>query len=279
MLQALLYILSGIIQGLLEWIPVSSKSNLVIFLMNFGNLNLSQSFNVAMMLHLGTVLAAIIYFRKEIASLLRLDVIIGMFTSDLKYRQHRNESIYLKFITITVILTFLIMGPIYLLARNHLDSINAGIVLLFVGVILVIVGLVQYLSRKNTRREATLSGRNAGILGFFQGLTIIPGVSRSGITTSVLLFEGFTPEKAFKISFLLSIPTVVIGEIGLMIINGFVFTKYILLGIIFSFIVGYLMIDVILRIAKKVDFSYFCMGLGIIYVLIYLGAIIFNFTL
>ncbi len=279
MLETVLYILSGIIQGLLEWVPVSSKSNLVIFLMNFGGMNLSQAFNVAIMLHVGTVLAAIIYFRKEIFSLLRYEVVAGVFSNDLKFRQHKDESKYLKFIAITVILTFLVMGPIYLLAKDHLATINASIVILLVGVLLVIIGVVQYISRRSNKQEATLSGKNASILGFFQGLTIIPGISRSGMTTSVLLFEGFTPEKAFRISFLLSIPVVLIGELGLIIINGFIFTKLILLGIIISFIVGYIMIDVILKIVKKIDFSYLCIGLGIIYVLIYLSSLIFNFTL
>ena len=279
MIEAILYVLSGIIQGLLEWVPVSSKSNLVIFLMNFGGMNLSEAFNVAIMLHVGTVLAAIIYFRKDISNLLRFESIAGVFSNDLKFRQYKDESKYLKFIIIAVFLTFLIMGPLYLLAKDHLASINASIVLLLVGVLLVIIGIVQYASRRSNRQEATLSGKNASILGLFQGLTIIPGISRSGMTTSVLLFEGFTPENAFKISFLLSIPVVLIGEIGLIIINGFIFTKFILLGIIISFIVGYIMIDVILKIVKKIDFSYLCMGLGMIYIFIYLSSLIFNFIL
>jgi len=279
MIEATLYILSGIIQGLLEWVPVSSKSNLVIFLMNFGGLNLSEAFNIAIMLHVGTVLAAIIYFRKEISSLLRFESIAGVFSNDLKFRQYKDESKYLKFIIIGVFLTFLIMGPLYLLAKDHLATIDASIVLLLVGILLVIIGVIQYASRRSKPQDASLSGKNASILGVFQGLTIIPGISRSGMTTSVLLFEGFTPEKAFRISFLLSIPVVLIGEIGLMIINGFIFTKFILLGIIISFIVGYIMIDVILRIVKKIDFSYLCIGLGIIYVLIYVSSLIFNFTL
>jgi len=176
---------------------------------------------------------------------------------------------YLKFILIAVILTFLIMGPIYLFAKNSLDSIDASLVLLGIGVLLVIVGLFQYYSRKSKEQSLNYSNKNATWLGLAQGLTIIPGISRSGTTTSVLLFEGFNPTDAFKISFLLSIPTVIIGEIGLAILNGFIFNKFILLGIIVSFIVGYIMIDVIIRIAKKVDFSYFCIGLGVIYVLIY----------
>ena len=210
---------------------------------------------------------------------LRLESIAGVFSNDLKFRQYKDESKYLKFIIIAVFLTFLIMGPLYLLAKDHLAAINASIVLLLVGVLLVIIGVVQYASRRSNRQEATLSGKNASILGLFQGLTIIPGISRSGMTTSVLLFEGFTPENAFKISFLLSIPVVLIGEIGLIIINGFIFTKFILLGIIISFIVGYIMIDVILKIVKKIDFSYLCMGLGMIYIFIYLSSLIFNFIL
>lgn len=269
MIQTLLYILAGFIQGLLEWIPVSSKSNLVLFFMNFSGMNLTTAFNVAIMLHIGTVLAAIIYFRKEIKVFLKSDVICGVFSHNLKYHNYKDESKYLKFILIAVILTFLIMGPIYLFAKNSLDSIDASLVLLGIGVLLVIVGLFQYYSRKSKEQSLNYSNKNATWLGLAQGLTIIPGISRSGTTTSVLLFEGFNPTDAFKISFLLSIPTVIIGEIGLAILNGFIFNKFILLGIIVSFIVGYIMIDVIIRIAKKVDFSYFCIGLGVIYVLIY----------
>jgi len=91
MIQTLLYILAGFIQGLLEWIPVSSKSNLVLFFMNFSGMNLTTAFNVAIMLHIGTVLAAIIYFRKEIKVFLKSDVICGVFSHNLKYHNYKDE--------------------------------------------------------------------------------------------------------------------------------------------------------------------------------------------
>jgi len=279
MIQTLLYIFAGIIQGLLEWIPVSSKSNLVIFFMHFSSMNLTTIFSITIMLHIGTVLAAIVYFREEISTFLKSEVIYGVFSKNLKYHNYKEESNYLKFILISVFFTFLIMGPIYLFARNSLDNLDASIVLLGIGILLFIIGLVQYLSRKSKERQVNYSTKNATVLGLFQGLTIIPGISRSGATTSVLLFQGYSPADAFKISFLLSIPTVLIGEIGFAILNGIVFNKFILLGIVVSFIVGYIMIDVVLKIAKKVNFSYFCMGLGIVYVLIYVSSLIFNFVL
>ncbi len=279
MIQTLLYILAGIIQGLLEWIPVSSKSNLVIFFMHFSSMNLTTIFSITIMLHIGTVLAAIIYFRKEISTFLKSEVIYGVFSKNLKYHNYKEESNYLRFIIISVFLTFLIMGPIYLFARNSLDKLDASIVLLGIGILLFIIGLVQYVSRRSKERQVNYSTKNATVLGLVQGLTIIPGISRSGATTSVLLFQGYNPTDAFKISFLLSIPTVLIGEVGFAILNGIVFNKFILLGIAVSFIVGYIMIDVVLKIAKKVNFSYFCMGLGVFYVLLYVSSLIFNFVL
>jgi len=279
MIQILLYFFAGIIQGVLEWIPVSSKSNLVIYFMHFSEMNLSTAFNITMMLHIGTVLAAIVYFRKEIINFLRSDVICGVFSNDLKYHNYKKESNYLRFIIISVFLTFLVMGPIYLFARNSLDSLDASIVLLGIGILLFIIGLVQYQSRRAKEKQVNYSIRNATWLGLAQGLTIIPGISRSGTTTSVLLFQGYNPTDAFKISFLLSIPTVLIGEIGFAIINDVVFNEFILLGIITSFIVGYIMIYLVLKIVKKVNFSYLCIGLGVVYVLIYFSSLIFNFSL
>ena len=279
MMEILLYIFSGIIQGLLEWIPVSSKSNLVIFLMHFGNFSLSSAFNIAIMLHIGTVIAAIVYFRKDIIELLKPQVIKSLFSRSPSHDFYRNKSRYLKFLIVVLFFTFLIMGPLYLLFRTSLDQLNLSVILLAIGLLLIAVGYFQYRSRKTREREVNFSNKNATVLGVLQGLTIIPGISRSGMTTSTLLFEGFNAEDAFKISFLLSIPTVIIGEVGLAIINGFVLSGNILLGILISGFIGYFMIDVIIRLAKKVDFSYFCMGLGFIYLLIYLLSIIFNFVL
>jgi undecaprenyl-diphosphatase len=125
-------------------------------------------------------------------------------------------------------------------------------------------------SKKKVVQKYDLSIKNSIILGVAQGFAIIPGLSRSGLTTSALLFRGFSPEKSFRISFLLSIPTMIIGEIGLLFLKGVFFSSYVLISLLVSFIVGYFTIDLLLKFARRINFSYFCFVIGFIYILVFL---------
>ncbi len=264
------YIIIGVLQGIIEWLPISSQGNIIIYLSNVIGITTELAFNYSIFLHFGTVIAAIVYFRKYLAKLLRFNIIKEFLNNPIKYKENKEHSNLLRFIIIAVIFTLVISTPLYFLFGTILSDLNVSLVNLLIGVLLIVTGFILLFPRFIKKRVSKLSTKNSIILGLFQGLSILPGLSRSGLTTSVLLFEGFSPEKAFEISFLLSIPTIIVGEVGILIFSGFNFTPMIFISILVAFIVGYFTIDLLIRFARRINFSYFCFILGIIYILIYL---------
>ncbi|MCK4714313.1 MAG: undecaprenyl-diphosphate phosphatase, partial [Candidatus Aenigmarchaeota archaeon] len=105
---------------------------------------------------------------------------------------------------------------------------------------------------------------DAIITGAVQAFAVFPGLSRSGLTTSALLLRKHDPEYALKLSFLMSIPAVLIAEIGLFVTQKVVFDIFSLVAIAVSFLLGLLTLGSLLKIAERVNFGYFCMFLGLI---------------
>jgi len=261
--EILNYVIIGVIQGVLEWLPISSQGGLVIYLSNFLNISSQLSLNYSILLHTGTLLAATVYFWKEIVSILSFKNLSLLFKHNFKLlslKEEENDFFLLRFIFIAVIVTLMVSGPIYFLMRSNLSNINILLINLIIGVLLIITGFLIFFSKKYFTNNSTFSIKNSFLLGLFQGFSILPGLSRSGLTTSLLFF---------RISFLLSIPTILIGEIALLIFNGIFFSPYILISIVVSFIVGYLTIDLLIRFAKNINFSYFCFLFGLLYILSY----------
>lgn len=259
------YVLLGIIQGIFEWLPVSSQGSLVIFFTNFLKVPIDLALNYSIFLHLGTSLSAIIYFRKEIKDILKRNNIFGFLKKPLS--KDKNVS-YFRFLFISTFISLGVGGFIYLAFKdkiiNSLLSIN-----LVVGLLLIVTGLTIYFSRKSFLKKEKCSIKNSVFLGLFQALSVLPGISRSGMTTSALLFEGFSAKKAFSISFLLSIPFVLIGELGIILFSSITFDYLILISLVVSFIVGYFTIDLLIKFARNINFSTFCFILGLFYILIY----------
>ena len=113
-----------------------------------------------------------------------------------------------------------------------------------------------------------MSGKEAFFLGLFQGLAILPGVSRSGTTITYLLLSGVEQGQALIVSFLISVPAV-LGAVTLEALSGnFVFFQNGLVMLLTSFAMGYLTMDALLKLAKKVNFSIFCVFLGVVTIII-----------
>jgi len=255
-------IILGFAQGITEWLPVSSKGNVTI-LGQFLGLSTADAFSYAIILHIGTLIAATIYFRKEILLMLK-DLIKGK----------KNEET--KFIFWTLVATGITAVPCYFILKSILETASIDILgvtihsqtifMLVVAIFLLVTGFLQLAKKK--QKEATLTRKNAVFLGLGQGLTVLPGMSRSGTTTSIMLFEGFSPERAFHISFLISVPTVILGELSFQILEAPALSPDMLFGIATAAIVGYLSIDFLLKLAKKVNFGKFCIALGILYLIV-----------
>ena len=108
------------------------------------------------------------------------------------------------------------------------------------------------------------------MLGVAQGLAIIPGLSRSGLTTSIMLFRDFDGEEAFRTSFLMSIPASFAAAFGLMFVKGFQPDSYSALASLIAGIFGYMTIDRLLAFAKRISFWKICVGLGALAIIAWL---------
>jgi len=250
-------ILFGIIQGIFEWLPISSQGNLVLLMVSMFGYSVGEAISYSIFLHTGTMLAALVYFRKDILSILR---------SLPGYRvNYKENNGMISFLVLATIITGLVGFPIYMYLKT--TTFVGEVFIGLVGMALIFTGLIQKTvkgSGKNGLKNLNL--KDSVLLGIAQGLSVIPGISRSGITVSSLLFRNYDSSSALKISFLMSIPAILIAEIGLGVMGGIpsLGIDKIITGLLFSFVFGMLTIHVLIKIAKKYAFWKFCIILGII---------------
>ncbi|MGD6806628.1 MAG: undecaprenyl-diphosphate phosphatase [Candidatus Bathyarchaeia archaeon] len=188
----------GLIQGITEWLPISSTGHLRVAEHFFG-LTVPLLFDV--LLHAGTLFVILIYFRGAIKN---------VFVS-LWHRDFRSEDGKL---ILPIILGSIPTAAIAVLIGNELDSYFSS--LLWLGVWFIISGVLLLATRFTTERTDKISVPTALLIGVMQGLAVVPSASRSGFTIAAMLLLGVKKEVAFKFSFLLSIPAV-IGALGLTI--------------------------------------------------------------
>lgn len=259
------FVLIGILQGIFEWLPVSSQGILVVVLTNLFKTTADVALDMSIFLHFGTLLAAFVYFYEDIINLFTKIKITNLFKKDIKFD---NSTASLQFILFSVFITVLIGTPLYFLLRKSISVFHITTLTIAIGVLLILTGIMQIKFKHTQKLSEKLNLKNSFLVGLFQGFSVFPGVSRSGITTSVMLFQGFSPENAFKYSFLISIPTILIAELGILFTQGFSFNPLIIVSVLFAFVFGYITIGLLMKMAKKLDFSYFCFVLGIAYIII-----------
>ena len=242
----------SIVQGITEFIPVSSSSHLIV-LSNLSEFD-SNDISIDVNLHLGSLLAVIIFFKKEIVN----------FT--------KNKKLFKKIILSS--LPVIILG--YLLIHyNLIDHIRN---LKTIAWTTLIFGVLLYISdrfKSKKKLEKDFSYKIAIIIGLFQMLSLIPGVSRSGIVISAARMSNFNRFDSAKISFLLSIPTLgiisIYGVKNLIISDDLNFSILNISSIILSFIFSFLTIKFFLEFVKKFSFIFFVLyrfflGLVLLYI-------------
>lgn len=246
----------GIVQGIAEWLPVSSEGIITLVEANFFNqTNLTTIIQVALFLHMGTFLAALVYFRKDVW---------GVIKNIFQYKKADEKE--KKLINFLIVATA-ISGAIGLLILNSLKYFEGLIsststITLFIGLLLLVTAFLQ-IKKKNDlgRKIKELNFVDNISLGVVQGLASLPGLSRSGLTVSTLLLRGVDEEDSLKLSFLLSLPIVLGGNI-LLNTEYFNLSLNSLLGLLSSFVFGLLTIHYLLKIAKKINFGWFVFVFG-----------------
>ena len=248
-------IILSLIQGITEFLPISSSSHLIILseYLEFNNKNLE----IDVSLHIGSFLAVIFFFRKDVLNFVQ------------------NKDLFLKILIGS--LPVMIVG--YLLVKfNFIDQIRN---IKVIGWTTLIFGILLYLSDKSNIKKKINSNftlKSAVLIGFLQILSLVPGVSRSGITITGARALKFNRYDSAKISFLLSIPTLaavsIFGLNSLVKSESFNFSFLIIISIIFSFLFSFITIKYFLKYIKTFTLNIFViyrvfLGIGLL-VLAYL---------
>jgi len=269
------FILLGIVQGITEFFPVSSSGHLVI-LQNILGLKQNIVF-LDVVLHLGTLLALLLFFAKDIL------ILISKFITALYDIFFRGKLFYIwryddkVRLSVYIIIVTLITGFIALRGKNffesQFDSVNTVLVGLFITSFILFM-TKNCDSGQRFLRHITI--RDALFLGLVQAIAIIPGISRSGITISLLLFMNMDKESAFKFSFLASIPVI----LGAFIVKfkdaqGLpqgIPSLYLFGGFIFAFMSGVITLYLLKFILRNrrgfYRFSYYCFLLAVIIIIL-----------
>ena len=189
-------VILGIVQGLTEFLPVSSSGHLALFQMVMGWSGSPLLFDVV--LHFATMLATIIYFRRDICELF-MGWFSGLFGRGTKTG---NEWVYGWAILSGTFVTMIVA----LLLKPLMDKwLTSGIL---VGLSLLFTALVLWYASKLSPGEERVTVKKGTLIGLAQGVAVIPGISRSGVTIVSGLKTGFPPAEAFRFSFLLSLPAI-----------------------------------------------------------------------
>lgn len=202
-------IIQGIIQGLTEFLPVSSSGHLALYQHYFGESESSGLFFSAI-LHLGTLLATFIAFRKDIIALLKE---VGSMIADLfKGKLFKTKMNPERRMIVMLIISCLVLVPCIPL-KDTIEMVSTTY-MIALGCLFLYTSFILFLSDKcvkGTKTAGDITWKNALTVGIFQAIALFPGVSRSGSTISGGLFSGFTRDTAVKYSFILGMPTILAG--------------------------------------------------------------------
>ena len=257
-------IILGIVQGLTEFLPVSSSGHLELTKAMFGDNSLPQeSLLMTVVLHAATALSTIVIFRKDI-----MEIVRGLF-------QFKNNTEF-KY-SLKIVISMIPAAVVGVLFEDEIEQFFGGQILL-VGSMLILTAGLLFLADKAKSTLNPVSYKNAFIIGVAQAIAILPGISRSGATISTSVILGVDRQRAARFSFLMVVP-LILGKMAKDILSGDLAeaqteTTLLVLGFASAFIAGLFACQWMIALVKKSQlkyFSYYCfiVGLGaIIYTLI-----------
>lgn len=257
-------IVLGIIQGLTEFLPVSSSGHLEIGKAILGDQSIpEESLMITVVLHFATALSTIVVFRKDIADIFR-----GLFQF-----KWNSETIFSAKIVLSMVPAALV-GVFF---EEELEALFGGNLVL-VGFMLLITALLLWLADKAKNTEKPVSYSNAFVIGVAQAIAMLPGISRSGATISTSVLLGNDKTKAARFSFLMVVP-LIFGKIAKDLLFGDLTTTTmeiapLFAGFVAAFVAGLAACTWMIQLVRKSKLSYFaiyCFAVGLI-------AIIFEYA-
>lgn len=255
-------IVLGAIQGIAEWLPVSSEGLIVLARTNLFPLEqtVADTIREALFLHLGTFFAALVYFRSDVADLFR--ALLNVKEAERPMRR------LLTFLFIATAITGF-LGFVIVESEGHALSetigSSAALINAAIGLLLLVTGgLMLFAKKRRTLERETkdLNGGDSITLGIVQAFAAVPGLSRSGLTVSALLLRGIKEEDALRISFLMSLPVVFIANIVLNLPLLLSMTVAHVAGLGASFLFGLATIHALLKLARRINFGTFVIFFG-----------------
>jgi len=258
-------IIVALIQGLVEWLPISSEGQVVLFLYNFAPVSPEEILALVVWLHLGTALAVIARYPRVILEIISL----------------KDKKLF-RLLLVATLTTAITAVPLYFFLKN-INPVHGELLNILVGVLLLVTAIALYLPTRreegevvDTRRD--VQDKEAGATGLVQGLAVLPGLSRSGVTISALLMQRIDKETAMKFSFLMSVPAV-FGILLLEIISGStlptgVGAQDLFMIEIIVFLTGLISMEGLLGLARRVSFWKLCFVLAIVAILFGIPALI-----
>jgi len=250
-------IVLGIIQGLTEFLPVSSSGHLELGKAILGDESVpEESLLFTVVLHFATALSTIVVFRKDVAEILK-----GLF----QFKWNEETQFSLK-----ILLSMVPAVLIGLFLEEQLEAFFGGNIQ-FVGFMLLITAVLLYFADKAKNTTKNVSYNNAFVIGVSQAIAMLPGISRSGATISTSVLLGVDKTKAARFSFLMVVP-LIFGKIGKDLVSGDLSfesnqTVAMAAGFIAAFVAGLAACTWMIQLVKKSKLSYFaiyCLIVGLI---------------
>lgn len=211
-------IVAGLLQGVVEWLPVSSKTMITIYFSLIG-LKVQNAYSLGLIANFGSFFAALYYFRREVAGV--LSALRHPFAQD-------PYSKLLRFLFVGTVATGVIGIPLYVTVRHTFSLVGGSVAMGIIGLLLLVTGVMarrkekmmaKALQEPRTGKEPTVPA--AILTGAMQGLAALPGISRSGMTITPLLWMGFDGDEAIRLSFMLDVLALIgAGVVPLVIGHG-----------------------------------------------------------
>jgi len=248
-------IILGIIQGLTEFLPVSSSGHLEIAKAILGENKVGEeSLLMTVVLHFATALSTIIIFRKDI-----LEILNGL----LQFKN--NDSFWFS---LKIVLSMIPAALVGVFFNDEIEALFGG-ALTLVGSMLLVTGLLLFLADKAKASAKKVGVKHAILIGVSQAIAILPGISRSGATISTAVLLGIDKEKAARFSFLMVVP-LIFGKMAKDILSGdiqYETTTFIplIVGFIFAFLTGMIACKWMIKLVKSSQlkyFAYYCFAIG-----------------
>jgi len=255
----------GVIQGFTEFLPVSSSGHLAIVEHLFGLKDGSLVFEI--FVHFGTLLAVVLVFRIKIKNLL-----MGFLSGTAQIVMNKNNfkfnfANYQDFrISFLIIVASIPAGLIGILFEDQIEVLFGNIK--YVGIMLIFTGFILFTTKFTKTTGIKFKVNNSLLIGFAQAVSIIPGISRSGMTISTALWCGIARKDAAEFSFIMSVP-IIFGATVLKLKDVFAYDPEallpLLIGVISAFLSGYLALRILIDLISRGQFhhfSYYCFIAG-----------------